>query len=129
MMNRNKRFIAALLVMMLSLLFVFPALAAENAGTEPAAVEAELEAKEQASDSVVLSDTGAKAVACGVAIGLAAIGGTIAMGMATGKASDSMARQPEIQGNIRTTLMLGLVFIETAIIYALLVVILIIFVL
>ena len=128
-MNRNKRFIAALLAMMLSLLFVFPALAAENAETEPVAVEAELEAKEQASDSVVLSDTGAKAVACGVAIGLAAIGGTIAMGMATGKASDSMARQPEIQGNIRTTLMLGLVFIETAIIYALLVVILIIFVL
>lgn len=38
-------------------------------------------------------------------------------------------RQPEAEGKIRTTLMLGLVFIETAIIYALLVVILIIFVL
>ena len=39
------------------------------------------------------------------------------------------SRQPEAEGKIRTTLMLGLVFIETAIIYALLVVILIIFVL
>lgn len=37
--------------------------------------------------------------------------------------------QPEAESKIRTTLMLGLVFIETAIIYALLVVILIIFVL
>ena len=51
------------------------------------------------------------------------------MGMASGKASESMARQPEIKGDIRTSFMLGLVFIETAIIYALLVVILIIFVL
>ena len=40
-----------------------------------------------------------------------------------------IASQPEAEGKIRTTLMLGLVFIETAIIYALLVVILIIFVL
>ena len=40
-----------------------------------------------------------------------------------------IARQPEAESKIRTTLMLGLVFIETAIIYALLVVILIIFVL
>ena len=36
---------------------------------------------------------------------------------------------PAAGGKVRTTLMLGLVFIETAIIYALLVVILIIFVL
>ena len=37
-------------------------------------------------------------------------------------------RQREAEGKIRTIMMLGLVFIETAIIYALLVVILIIFV-
>ncbi|MDD7434550.1 MAG: ATP synthase F0 subunit C [Peptoniphilaceae bacterium] len=40
-----------------------------------------------------------------------------------------MARQPEATGDIRTNLMLGLVFVETAIIYALIVAILIIFVL
>ena len=45
------------------------------------------------------------------------------------KSAEGIARQPEAEGKIRTTLMLGLVFIETAIIYALLVVILIIFVL
>ena len=45
------------------------------------------------------------------------------------KSNESIARQPEAAGNIRTSLMLGLVFIETAIIYALIVAILIIFVL
>ena len=62
-------------------------------------------------------------------IGLAAAGGAIAMGVAVGKSTEGIARQPEAESKIRTTLMLGLVFIETAIIYALLVVILIIFVL
>ena len=65
----------------------------------------------------------------GIAIGLAAAGGAVAMGVAVGKSAEGIARQPEAEGKIRTTLMLGLVFIETAIIYALLVVILIIFVL
>ena len=65
----------------------------------------------------------------GIAIGLAAAGGAVAMGVAVSKSAEGIARQPEAEGKIRTTLMLGLVFIETAIIYALLVVILIIFVL
>ena len=51
------------------------------------------------------------------------------MGLAVAKSAEGISRQPEAEGKIRTTLMLGLVFIETAIIYALLVVILIIFVL
>ena len=55
--------------------------------------------------------------------------GAVAMGVAVSKSAEGIARQPEAEGKIRTTLMLGLVFIETAIIYALLVVILIIFVL
>ena len=49
--------------------------------------------------------------------------------MAIAKSAEGIARQPEAEGKIRTTMMLGLVFLETAIIYALLVVILIIFVL
>ena len=67
--------------------------------------------------------------ATGIAIGLAAAGGAVGMGIAAGKSVEGIARQPEAESKIRTTLMLGLVFIETAIIYALLVVILIIFVL
>ena len=45
------------------------------------------------------------------------------------KAANNMAEQPEAAGQIRTSMMMGLVFIETVIIYALIVAILIIFVL
>lgn len=73
--------------------------------------------------------TGFKAIGSGIAIGFAALGGGIGMGIAGGRAAEGISRQPEADGKIRTSFMLGLVFIETAIIYALLVVILIIFVL
>ena len=68
-------------------------------------------------------------IAVALAIGIAAGGGGIGMGLATAKSAEGISRQPEAEGKIRTMMMLGLVFIETAIIYALLVVILIIFVL
>ena len=51
------------------------------------------------------------------------------MAIAIGKSAEGMSRQPEASGSIRSSMMLGLVFIETAIIYALIVAILIIFVL
>lgn len=72
--------------------------------------------------------TGSKALAAAIAVGLAAAAGAIAMGIAIAKSAEGISRQPEAEGSIRTTLMLGLVFIETAIIYALIVAILIIFV-
>ena len=106
------------LVLLLAAAMAVPALAAGEETGEPAA---QTETQEDAS--------GGKTMASAVAIGLAALGGALGMGIATGKAAESVGRQPEAEGKIRTTLMLGLVFIETAIIYALLVVILIIFVL
>ena len=75
------------------------------------------------------SNTGAKAIAAAIAIGLASAFGALGMGIAIAKTTDSISRQPEVSDKIRATLMLGLIFIETAIIYSLLVVILIIFVL
>ena len=78
-------------------------------------------AEEQAS-------VGPKALAAALAVGLAAAAGAIGMGIAIAKSAEGISRQPEAEGSIRTTLMLGLVFIETAIIYALIVAILIIFV-
>lgn len=78
------------------------------------------------------SDSGAvgvKAIAAALAVGLAAAAGAIGMGMAIAKSQEGISRQPEAEGKIRTTLMLGLVFVETAIIYALVIGILIIFVL
>ena len=71
----------------------------------------------------------AKAIAAAVCVGLAASAGALAMGIAISKSNEAVARQPEAGSQIRSGLMLGLVFIETAIIYALIVAILVIFVL
>ena len=73
-------------------------------------------------------ENGTKAIAAAIAIGLGALGGAIGMGLAIFKSVDGISRQPEADGKIRTTLMLGLVFIETVVIYALIVTILIVFV-
>ncbi len=75
------------------------------------------------------SATGSKAIAAAIAIGLAALSGAMAMGIAIAKSNEGVARQPEAAGKIQTQLMLGLVFIETVVIYALIVAILIVFVL
>ncbi len=90
------------------------------------AAEASSDAAVAAADASVLS---AKAFAAAIAIGLAALGGAIGMGMLVSKSADGVARQPEAQSKIQAIMMLGLVFVETAIIYALVIAILIIFVL
>ena len=72
---------------------------------------------------------GSKAIAAAIAVGLAAAAGALAMGISIAKSNEAIARQPEATSQIKSGLMLGLVFIETAIIYALIVAILVIFVL
>lgn len=89
----------------------------------------ETAATDVATETTTENSTGAKALAAAIAVGLAAAGGAIGMGLGISKSVEGISRQPEAEGNIRTTLMLGLVFVETAIIYALVVAILIIFVL
>ena len=109
-------------VLALALALALPAFAAD-APTEPA--------DGNGSAAVVQRDNtiGLKAVAAGLAVGIAAAAGALSMGLVTSKSTEGISRQPEAEGKIRSAMMLGLVFIETAIIYALLVVILIIFVL
>lgn len=70
-----------------------------------------------------------KAISAAVIIAIGAGVGAFSMTKAIGKSVESMARQPEASNKIQTAMMLGLVFIETAIIYALIVAILVIFVL
>ena len=124
-MHKMKKIVAALFLIAALLAMAIPAFAAGN-GAAPATDAAQTQQSESAQTD---SSLGLKAVATGIAIGLAAAGGAVGMGIAAGKSVEGIARQPEAESKIRTTLMLGLVFIETAIIYALLVVILIIFVL
>ena len=112
--------LAGVLVVILSL--AVPAFADSPDGSDGA--EPAVQAEVQEDNSI-----GLKAVAAGLAVGIAAAGGAVGMGIVAGKSTEGISRQPEAEGKIRTAMMLGLVFIETAIIYALLVVILIIFVL
>ena len=47
-----------------------------------------------------------------VGYGLAAIGPGIGIGIVVGKAIEGMARQPEMAGQLRTTMFLGIAFVE-----------------
>ena len=120
---RHKRVFALLAILVLALCAAVPALADTVTDEAPAVISAAPETTAQA------GAVSGKAIACGIAIGLASMGGAIGMGLVAGKASEAIGRQPEAHGKVRSTLMLSLVFIETAIIYALLVTILVIFVL
>ena len=95
----------------------------ENAGAESGET-----ADQPASEEEPGKDIGLIAVAAAIAVGVAAAAGAIGMGIVVAKSNESIARQPEVKGDIRSSMMLGLVFIETAIIYALIVAILVIFV-
>lgn len=47
-----------------------------------------------------------------VGYGLAAIGPGVGIGIVVGKAIEGMARQPEMAGQLRTTMFLGIAFTE-----------------
>lgn len=131
MKTMNIKKVLSVLLVMLAMVVTMaaPAFADEPASSEPSTTQsAQAETEAEAADSST-STTAAKAFASAIAVGLAAAGGAVAMGVLGAKSSEAIARQPEAEGKIRTSMMLTLVFIETAIIYALLVVILIIFVL
>jgi len=63
-----------------------------------------------------------------VGMGLAALGCGIGQGIGVKGACEGMARNPEIGGKLTTTLILGLAFIESLAIYALVVCLLLMFV-
>ena len=134
MKNLGRKLFVVTILMILTLALAIPVFAdaaGQDAAGEPVAIEETQAVAEQAalSEEAIESQlAGDKAIAAGIAITLSAGLGALGMGIATGKALEGISRQPEVEGKIRTMFMLGLVFIETAIIYALLVVILIIFV-
>ncbi len=88
-------------------------------------------AKDEAAAAAAAANavTTTKAITAAATIGLVAGIGAIAMTLAIRKTAESISRQPEAGSQLQSSMMLGLVFIETAIIYALIIAILIIFVL
>ena len=129
-MNLKKMISVALLIVAVASLCMVPVFAADASDPAESVVTAETAVTETETAEAAQEDsTGMKALAAAIAVGLAAAGGALAMGITVSKSAEGISRQPEAEGKIRTTMMLGLVFIETAIIYALIVGILVIFVL
>ena len=64
----------------------------------------------QAAEGGLTGDIGA--IGKGLVYGLAAIGPGIGIGFLVGKAVEAMARQPEAAGMVRTTMFLGIAFVE-----------------
>lgn len=64
------------------------------------------------------SDKGMLALAAGLAIGVAALGGAFAQAKTAAAALDGIARNPAAQGKIFTPMIIGLALIESLVIYA-----------
>lgn len=122
-MKSLKKLLVIMSLVMVLFVTAVPAMAADTKEDETT-VSAEAN-----DDGAQDTSKGSKAIGAAICVGLAAAAGALGMGIAIGKSAEGISRQPEAEGSIRTSLMLGLVFIETAIIYALIVAILIIFVL
>jgi len=63
----------------------------------------------------------ALAFAVGLGVPIAAAGAALGQGKAAASALESMARQPEILGKLQTAMVLSLAFIESLVIFSLLV--------
>jgi F-type H+-transporting ATPase subunit c len=66
------------------------------------------------------------ALAAGLGIGLAALGGSLGQGRAAGAALEGIARNPGAAGQIRGPMILGLALIESLVIYALIIALLLV---
>ncbi len=81
-----------------------------------------------APDAAKLSFYGTVAIGCAIGMGIAALGTGIGMGMSIGRAVEGIARNPEAQPKIMTTMIVGLALIESLAIYTLVVVLILLFV-
>ena len=71
-------------------------------------------------------ETGLIAIGAGIAV-MTALGAGLSMGIATGKAVEAVARQPEVSGKINSLLLLGLALTESTAIYGFVTALIIIF--
>lgn len=68
-----------------------------------------------------MDSAGLIAIAAALAISISTIAPGLGQGNAAGKALEGMARQPEAAGEIRTSMILALAFMEALTIYGLLI--------
>ena len=74
-----------------------------------------------AEDSTLSGADGTALMAAGLCIAIAAVGGALGQGRAAAAALEGIARNPGASGKVFTPFILGLVLIESLVIYALLI--------
>lgn len=89
------------------LLSLVTLLAAVPAFAEEAAVKA----------SVAAGDSAFYALGAGFAMAVAALGGALAQGRIAGSAMEGISRNPQAQKNMFVSMILGLVFVETLVLF------------
>lgn len=75
-------------------------------------------AQEAAAATAANSNAGLIALAAGLAIGIAALGGALGQAKTATAALEGIARNPAAQGKIFTPMIIGLALIESLVIYA-----------
>ena len=75
-----------------------------------------------------MNEAAAKLLGAGLAMGLGAIGPGVGLGIMIGKALESIARQPEVAGDVRTNMFIGIGVTEAVALYAFVVALILIFV-
>ena len=70
---------------------------------------------------------GLAGLGAGLAIGLGALGTTLGIGNAAGRALEGASRQPEMYSKLQTLLLISIVFMESVAIYSIVVSLLLIF--
>jgi F-type H+-transporting ATPase subunit c len=70
----------------------------------------------------------AKLLGAGLAMGLGAIGPGVGLGIMIGKTLEAIARQPEVSGELRTNMFIGIGVTEAVALYAFVVALILIFV-
>jgi F-type H+-transporting ATPase subunit c len=75
-----------------------------------------------------MNDAAAKLLGAGLAMGLGAIGPGVGLGILIGKALEAIARQPEVSGDVRTNMFIGIGVTEAVALYAFVVALILIFV-
>lgn len=74
---------------------------------------------QEAAHAATTGDLNLKAFGAALGLGIAALGGALGQGRATATALDGIARNPGASGKILVPMILGLAFIESLVIYAL----------
>ena len=94
-MRLAKRFAVVLIVALMTAALLVSFAYADDGTLPGQAASGAVQSAESGDNSV-----GLKALAVCIAIGLAAAGGAVGMGMVGGKAADGISRQPEMEGKI-----------------------------